>query len=126
MHEHDQNYYQNFVLKTVVATIVGGILFICTMFDLLPSINTEEGYYINCCLAFVTLAVMIYCGKQYYVGAWRAFMQHYATMDTLIALGTGAAWIYSCIVLIFINEMPMQQDVYFESTNVIIAFVNFG
>lgn len=121
-HEH----YQLFLLKTIIAGIVGTILFVINMFDLLPQINTSAGFYINACLALVTLAVMIYCGGHYYTGAVRAFRAHYANMDTLIALGTGTAWIYSCIILLFIKDFPVQQQVYFESTVMIIALVNLG
>lgn len=121
-HDH----YQVFLLKTIVAGVVGIILFIVNMADLLPAISTSAGFYINSCLALITLAVMIYCGGHYYKGAWRAFLAHYANMDTLIALGTGAAWIYSCIILLFNSDFAMQQQVYFESTVMIIALVNLG
>jgi P-type Cu+ transporter len=49
-------------------------------------------------LALLTLVVMLYSGPQFFVGAWKATGNRTATMDTLIALGMGAAWIYSVTV----------------------------
>lgn len=46
-------------------------------------------------LAVLTLAVMLYSGPQFFVGAWKSFRNHTATMDTLIAVGLGSAWAYS-------------------------------
>ena len=44
---------------------------------------------------------MYFAGKHFYIGAWKSFVNHTANMDTLIALGTGTAWIYSMIVVFF-------------------------
>jgi Cu+-exporting ATPase len=49
-------------------------------------------------LAVLTLAVMLYSGPQFFVGAWKSLRNHNATMDTLIAVGLGAAWSYSVTV----------------------------
>ncbi|HEY3327510.1 MAG TPA: heavy metal translocating P-type ATPase [Novimethylophilus sp.] len=49
-------------------------------------------------LALLTLAVMLYSGPQFFVGAWKSLRNHNATMDTLIAVGLGAAWGYSVAV----------------------------
>lgn len=122
----DNKQYQYLVLKTIIASILGTVLFVISMFDLVPPLHTESGYYINCCAALLSLGVLLYCGADFFVGAWRAFKAHYATMDTLIALGTGSAWIYSVLVLLLINTLPTQMNVYFESTVVIIALVNLG
>ncbi|NGH43262.1 Cu+ exporting ATPase, partial [Escherichia coli] len=46
----------------------------------------------------ITLAVMVFAGGHFYRNAWRALMNGSATMDTLVALGTGAAWLYSIAV----------------------------
>lgn len=46
-------------------------------------------------VAILTLGVMVISGKHFYVGAWKSLVNHSAYMDTLIALGTGTAWIYS-------------------------------
>jgi Cu+-exporting ATPase len=70
---------------------------------------------------------MIYSGRHFYVGAWKAFLSHNANMDTLIALGTGAAWLYSMIVTIIPHKFPPQAaHVYFEAAAIIIALIDLG
>ncbi len=75
----------------------------------------------------VTAAVMYFSGKHFYVGAWNAFRNHNATMDTLIAMGTGTAWLYSMVVVLFPELVPdVARHVYFEATAMIIGLINFG
>ncbi len=48
-------------------------------------------------------------------------------MDTLIALGTGSAWFYSCIVIDYSAQLPpLSAHAYFEASAVILAFINLG
>jgi Cu+-exporting ATPase len=90
----------------------------------------------------LTIPVVFYCGAQFYRGAWAAFRHRAADMNTLIATGTGAAFIYSTLATIFpqffaaasqsaMSEMPgmngaMQIPVYFEAASVIIALILLG
>jgi P-type Cu+ transporter len=75
----------------------------------------------------LTLAVMSFSGKHFYIGAWQSFKHHTANMDTLIALGTGTAWLYSMVVVCFPGYVPdMARHVYFEATAMIIGLVNLG
>jgi len=57
-------------------------------------------------LALLTLAVMLYSGPQFFVGAWKSLRNHHATMDTLIAVGLIAAWSYSVVVSIAPQLFP--------------------
>lgn len=52
-------------------------------------------------LSEMTLPVMFYSGGQFFTGAWAALKRHSADMNTLIALGTSAAWIFSTVALLF-------------------------
>lgn len=75
----------------------------------------------------LTLAVLAYAGRHFYLGAWKAFTVHNANMDTLIALGTGAAWGYSMLIALWPDLVPEQaRHVYFEAAVVIVALVNLG
>jgi Cu+-exporting ATPase len=70
---------------------------------------------------------MIYSGQHFYQGAYTSFLHRQANMDTLIALGTGAAWLYSCIVIDYFAVLPpLASYAYFEAAVVILAFVNLG
>lgn len=123
----ERQYYYSLIAKTLVAGIIGVPLFIAGLFNLIPPIQTTSGYVIHLLLAAVTLFILIYSGGHFFLGAWKAFFIHSANMDTLIALGTGIAWVYSMIVLFFIDYVPlMAQHVYFETAAVIIFLVNLG
>jgi Cu+-exporting ATPase len=70
---------------------------------------------------------MIYCGGHFYTGAIKALQLKQANMDTLIALGTGAAWLYSCIVIDYYTVLPsLSAHAYFEAAIMILAFINLG
>jgi Cu+-exporting ATPase len=80
--------------------------------------------------------VVFYCGAQFYRGAWAAFRHRAADMNTLIAVGTGAAYLYSVAATIaprWFARAAGGQDhgmtmapVYFEAASVIIALILLG
>ncbi|SLM63946.1 MULTISPECIES: copper-exporting P-type ATPase CopA [Dickeya] len=75
----------------------------------------------------LTLAVMIVAGGHFYRQAWRSLMKGSATMDTLVALGTGAAWLYSIAVNLWPEHFPMQaRHLYYEASAMIIGLINVG
>ncbi|QTF09444.1 copper-exporting P-type ATPase CopA [Brenneria izadpanahii] len=75
----------------------------------------------------LTLAVMIFAGGHFYRNAWRSLKNGAATMDTLVALGTGAAWIYSITVNLWPDVFPMAaRHLYYEASAMIIGLINLG
>ncbi|MDH5445298.1 MAG: heavy metal translocating P-type ATPase [Gammaproteobacteria bacterium] len=120
-------YYRQLIRKTLVAAAVGIPLFIGGMSGLFPALGEAYGQLVWLLAAAATLGVMIYSGGHFYTSAWNAFLRHDANMDTLIALGTGTAWVYSTIISIHPALVPvMAQHVYFEAAVIIIALINFG
>jgi len=78
-------------------------------------------------ISALTLFVLIYAGGHFFVGAWKSFRANNANMDTLIALGTGAAWLYSTLIAVFPESVPgLARHAYFEAAAVIIALINLG
>lgn len=78
-------------------------------------------------VGILTLGVMVISGRHFYVGAWKSLRNHTANMDTLIALGTGTAWVYSMVVVFFPSVVPeMARHVYFEATAMIIGLIDLG
>ena len=68
-------------------------------------------------------------GWGFYKGTWTAIKTRSINMDTLIALGTTVAYLYSVAVIFFPEVLPVkveERDVYFEVSAVIIAFVLLG
>jgi Cu+-exporting ATPase len=79
-------------------------------------------------MGVASLAVILYSGRHFFTGAWQALRHRAANMHTLIALGTGVAWVYSTIVLLFPRVFPSSEflDVYYDVTVVVIALVDLG
>ena len=78
-------------------------------------------------VGLITLVVMIIAGGHFFRGGWQAFKHHRATMDTLIAIGTGAAWLYSMAVVLLPQFLPdAARHVYFEASAMIIGLINLG
>jgi Cu+-exporting ATPase len=69
----------------------------------------------------LTLPVVFYCGAPFYVAAWRALRHFSANMNSLIALGTGTAFLYSLW-----ETLRGGHEVYYEAAAVIIALVLLG
>lgn len=113
--------------KAGIAGIFGVGFLVTSWLGLHPSFFSSAGKFAWIGLAILTFGLMYYCGGHLYKNAWNAFKHHLATMDTLISIGTGAAWLYSVIVIIFPMIVPeASRHVYFEASLIIIAFINLG
>jgi len=125
--QQDLLYYQQSLKKSLLAALVGFPLFIAGVLGYLPPIESLTDKIFWLITGLLTLGVMLYSGRHFYVGAWKSFKVHNANMDTLIALGTGAAWVFSMCVLLLSSWLPENvQHVYFEATAIIIALINLG
>ena len=119
--------YRVLMKKAAVAGTLGVLLMLGEHWSILPKMGTVLGQWIWAEVALLSLAVMIYSGQHFYQGAYTSLLHRQANMDTLIALGTGAAWVYSCIVIDYFAVLPpLASYAYFEAAVVILAFVNFG
>ena len=103
--------------KLIVSTIFALPLFLLTM--VFMSIEIPYKNYIIWALA---TPIQFYVGKQFYQGTWSALKNKVANMDTLIALGTSAAYFYSVYVVLFLPEGHQ----YFETSAILITLVIFG
>ncbi len=83
----------------------------------------------------LTTPVVVYCGSQFFRGAWSSFRHRAADMNTLIALGTGAAYVYSLAATVAPSlfargaghyGMSGMIPVYYEAASVIIALLLLG
>jgi Cu+-exporting ATPase len=77
----------------------------------------------------LTTPVMVWAGQSFFINAWKALKRRTATMDTLVAVGTGAAYLYSVVVMLFPQRFHSHGDmveVYFEVAAVIIAMILLG
>ncbi|KFC08734.1 heavy metal transporting ATPase [Trabulsiella guamensis ATCC 49490] len=78
-------------------------------------------------IGLITLAVMVFAGGHFYSSAWKSLKNRTATMDTLVALGTGVAWLYSMSVNLWPQWFPMEaRHLYYEASAMIIGLINLG
>jgi len=77
--------------------------------------------------ALLTLPVMFWSGSDFFTGAWAAFTHRSANMNTLIALGTAAAWLYSTFAILFPSVFPEgTSEPFYDVVAVVIALVILG
>jgi P-type Cu+ transporter len=115
--------------------VLGGAIGIILIIGSLPMMtglnipfipNWLHNSWLQLCLA---LPVQIWCGSSFYIGAWKAFKNHTATMDTLIALGTISAFSYSLTVTLnpnFFISQGLKPEVYYEVSVVVITLILLG
>jgi cation transport ATPase len=79
-------------------------------------------------MGVASLAVLAYSGNQFFRGAWQALRHRSANMHTLIAMGTGIAWIYSTVALLSPQLFPAAEyrEVYYDVAVVVTALVVLG
>ncbi|MDC0603046.1 heavy metal translocating P-type ATPase [Aliiglaciecola sp.] len=123
----DRAYYKKLMRDTFIALSLGVPLMIYSIVVGEMTVETDLERISWFMVGVLTFGVMYFSGKHFYVGAWKSFKNHSANMDTLIALGTGTAWIYSMVVVFVPDAVPMMaRHVYFEATAMIIGLIDLG
>src|SRR6266704_3214041 len=87
---------------------------------------TPDRAWVKVGLAVLTLPVVAWSGRQFYRGAWSGFRHRTADMNTLIAVGTGAAYVYSLVATFLpgvFTRAGLPADVYYEAVAAIIALI---
>lgn len=123
----DWAYYKKLMRDTFIALSLGVPLMIYSIVvgEMTVETNLERMSWLV--VGILTFGVMYFSGKHFYVGAWKSYKNHSANMDTLIALGTGTAWVYSMVVVFAPEAVPlMARHVYFEATAMIIGLIDLG
>ncbi len=125
--EQELQSYRHLMKKASVAAAFGLSLMLSEHFGWLPEIGSTAGLWFWPEIALITLSILTYSGWHFYSGAYKSLMLKQANMDTLIALGTGSAWLYSCIVIDYYDTLPsLAKHAYFEAAVMILAFINLG
>ena len=125
--EADEAYYRRLMREMWVALSLGVPLMIYSLVVGEMTVTTTMERAVWLAVGLLTFGVMFFAGRHFYIGAWKSLANHSANMDTLIALGTGTAWLYSMFVVFFPSLVPeMARHVYFEATAMIIGLINLG
>lgn len=119
----EQKHFKELKKKLLIAVIFSVPVFVLSMFH---QIHLD---YKNWVLLVLSLPVIIFPGSEFYVNAWKQARQRMVNMDTLVALSTGFAFIFSVVNTIFPQiflRAGLQPHVYYESSTVIITFILAG
>lgn len=91
------------------------------------NVNTILAQLIWLGVGLIIFVILWVAGKDFFIGAWKACLNRNANMNTLVALGTGSAWIYSMMVVLGGQWLPESaRHLYFEATAMILGLINFG
>ncbi|MCO7246574.1 heavy metal translocating P-type ATPase [Halomonas sp. Mc5H-6] len=78
-------------------------------------------------IGLLTLAILAFPGRHFFFNAWKNLKHHQANMDTLVAMGTGTAWLYSMVVVLFAPWLPeVAHGIYFEASAMVIGLILLG
>lgn len=114
--ERELSHLKMLVAASVLLTIPIAVL---TYLPLMPE-HTR-----NLVLFLLTTPIQFVIGYRFYHGLYHAIKAGMGNMDTLIALGTSAAWLYSATVVFFPTVFPVRE-VYFETAAIIITLILVG
>jgi P-type Cu+ transporter len=109
-------------IKAIVSLALGGVAMGLSMYAM-HSAGMRYG------LLALTIFTMAWAGRNIFVGAWKAAIHGSADMNALVALGTGAAFLYSAAVTVvpgFFESRGIAPEVYYEAAVLILAFVITG
>lgn len=122
LHSLQQKKYEDLKKKTLWAIILAvPLMLIGMVFMNIP--------YANYIMWALSTPIVFVFGKQFFVGAWRQLKNRSSNMDTLVAMSTGIAYIFSVFNTLFPQfwtNRGLEPHVYFEAAGVIIAFILVG
>ncbi|HZL76333.1 MAG TPA: heavy metal translocating P-type ATPase [Bacteroidales bacterium] len=120
--EAQRTYYNEIRSNTIGAAVLSVPLVIIAMFFMhIP--------YANFIMMALATPVVFWFGRQFPVGAWKQLKHSSSNMDTLVALSTGIAYLYSAVITLFpklLSGKGIDAHVYFEASAVIVTFILLG
>lgn len=117
-----RRHYTQLKQRTILSSILSLPIVIIGMFFM----DMPYGNWIMMALA---TPVVFFFGRSFFVNAWKQALNWKANMDTLVALSTGIAWVFSAFNTIypeFWHQRGLHAHVYFEAAAVVIAFISLG
>jgi len=115
--------------KFIFGTIFSIVILMLTYAGYIPVLKNFSPQILNYIMFVLTTPVMVWLGQQFYRGTWRGLKHFSANMDTLIAVGTSAAYLYSTAATFFPSffiQAGIKPDVYFDTAAVILTLIILG
>jgi len=120
--QKEQARFKSLKQKVIVGGILSVLLILIAM--VLPTLPDE-----NYLMLVLTIPILVWIGREFYVNAWRQLRVGSANMDTLVALGTGVAFLFSLFNTLFpevLIEQGLEPHVYYETAGVLITLILLG
>lgn len=94
----------------------------------LPAVLDMHENPLNFALAQLILTVgILICGRKFYIVGFKTLFRGHPNMDSLVAIGTGSAFLYSLVMTVLIPEHPeYAMNLYYESAAVVVTLVMLG
>lgn len=128
--EAQERSYRTMMRKFRFAAAVGIPLMLLMLAELVPAWRHALMPYhrlVGVVSAVLTLPVLAWSGRQFFESAWNGLRNHNTNMDTLVALGTGAAWAYSTVAVVAPWLFPAgTSGMYFEVAVIVVALILLG
>ncbi|GAB1040464.1 MAG: hypothetical protein SLagBPW_31670 [Shewanella algae] len=125
--EHDAREYRTRIRQAIAGLGLGIPLMIWGLAGGDMMIHDSQSQLIWGAMGLLTLLLLVTTGGHFFSGMWRSLKAKSANMDTLIALGTGTAWLYSMLVVLIPGFFPDgTRHVYFEASVMILGLINLG
>ncbi len=125
-HNNARSPLKTLFIKAAIALIFGIPLFVVTMMGL-THVDTGYDQIVWIIIGLIVGAIMWYSGGHFFSAAWTSFKAHRANMNTLIALATGPAWLYSMILAIWPGLFPdLAREVFFDAPLTVIGLLVLG
>lgn len=124
-----QDETQNIKRRFITGAVLGGLVMAGSMPGWIPVLEAVPRGMMNFILLALTIPVMFWCGSAFLRGAWSALRHGAADMNTLVAVGTLAAFIYSSAATFFpefFEHAGKRPEVYFDTTAMIITLILLG
>ena len=120
------------LLRKLIAGIILSLVILLGSMELLPGFGLIEERYRFLILLFMTIPVQFWVGVQFFKGLTVVFRYKTADMNTLVIVGTLAAFIYSSVVTVFsffpdiFVRMGLEKIIYFDTSAIIITLILLG
>ncbi|GAB4014481.1 heavy metal translocating P-type ATPase [Spirosoma migulaei] len=127
--EAQQRHYKQLKQRTIWALVLSLPIVVIGMFFMDQPNGVKWTSYANYLIMFLSAAVVFGLGRSFFVNAWKQALHARANMDTLVALSTGIAFLFSAFNTVypeFWHHRGQHPHVYFEAASVVVAFILLG
>jgi len=124
LEEVQQSHFKSLQKRTIGAVALAVPLVLIAMVPFLMNFP-----YVNYIMWALSTPVLFWFGKQFFIGAYKQLKHFSANMDTLVALSTGVAYLFSVfntVFQVYWDSRGLHAHVYFETTAVVISFILLG